>query len=308
MSLPNETLGVLVSIDHINAWIAAINANAAAISVCNARLTLETGVPISTSDQADKATLYVTPYNGNQIGLYDGSAWSVLSFSELSLDLTGYTASKPYDIFAYNNAGTVALESLIWTNDTTRATAYALQDGVKVKAGATTRRLLGSIRITAAGGKTTDSAAIRWVDNVYNQVPRQARVVPPDANWAYTTATYRQWNANAANQFDMMVSVPGRVLELNLLASPSNTSAAVELTIAIGADATNVPATGPSAATIASLAGQGRGAIRACLAPVPAVGRHYYAMIEYSTATGTTTWFGTDVLPGYVGLDGVWWC
>ena len=88
------------------------------------RLTLESGVPVSTTDQADKVTLYYTPYVGNKISLYDGvSAWSTVTFAELSLDISAYTASKPYDIWIYNNAGTATLDSTVWTNATTRATA-----------------------------------------------------------------------------------------------------------------------------------------------------------------------------------------
>jgi hypothetical protein len=116
-----------------------------------ARLTLETGVAVSTTDQADKATLYLTPYKGCQIATYDGvSAWSVIELTaDLSLDISGYTASKPYDIWVYDNGGTLTLDSTIWTNTTTRATALALQNGVYVKTGATTRRYIGTIYMDA---------------------------------------------------------------------------------------------------------------------------------------------------------------
>jgi hypothetical protein len=65
---------------------------------------LESGVPISSTDQAAKTTLYFTPYNGNSISLYDGSEWDLFSFSELSLSLSGYTSNTNYDIFIYNNS------------------------------------------------------------------------------------------------------------------------------------------------------------------------------------------------------------
>ena len=78
------------------------------------RLTLESGVPISTTDQTDKTTLYYTPYLGNSISLYTSSVWETLTFSELSLNISAYTASKPYDIWAYDNAGVVALDSTVF--------------------------------------------------------------------------------------------------------------------------------------------------------------------------------------------------
>jgi len=56
------------------------------------RLTLETGVPISTSDQVDKTTVYFTPFMGNQIALYDGtSAWATWEFAEKSFAVAGVT-------------------------------------------------------------------------------------------------------------------------------------------------------------------------------------------------------------------------
>jgi len=132
------------------------------------RLTLESGVPVSSTDQADKTTLYYTPYVGETIALYDGSSsWTLINFAELSLDISGFTASKPYDIFCYNNSGTPALEGLVWTDGSTRATALTMQD----KAGATTRRYLGTIYMAAAQ-KCDDSVAARYVWNMYNQVPR----------------------------------------------------------------------------------------------------------------------------------------
>lgn len=139
--------------------------------VCNGRLTLESGVAVSSTDQANKVTLYFTPYNGNEISLFDGTNWIRYSFAELSLAVGAYTASKPYDIWAYDNAGSVALASTVWTNGTTRATALALQDGIYVKTGATGYRYLGTIYIDA-GQKCQDTIIKRFVWNYNNQSPR----------------------------------------------------------------------------------------------------------------------------------------
>ena len=46
-------------------------------AVCDFRLTLETGVPVSTTNQSAKTTLYAALYKGNSIGLYNGSAWNI---------------------------------------------------------------------------------------------------------------------------------------------------------------------------------------------------------------------------------------
>lgn len=136
------------------------------------RLTLETGVPVSSTDQADKVALYYTPYVGKTIALYDGSsAWTLITFPQLSLDISGFTASKLYDVFCYNNSGTATLEGLVWTDDATRATALTFQDGVLVKTGATTRRYLGTIYMQA-DQKCDDTVTNRGVWNMYNREKR----------------------------------------------------------------------------------------------------------------------------------------
>ena len=147
----------------------AVHINLATNDIVDGRLTLESGVAVSTTDQTSKTTLYYTPYNGNYISLYDGTDWKLYAFSELSLSLSGYAANTNFDIFAYNNAGVVTLESLSWTNDTTRATSLTTQDGVYVKSGATTRRYIGTIRTTGTTGQCEDSTDRRFVWNYYNQ-------------------------------------------------------------------------------------------------------------------------------------------
>lgn len=112
--------------------------------VNNFRLTLTTGVAVTTSDVVNAQTIYCTPFNGNKISLYNGTSWDTLTSSEFSLSLGTLTNKKPYDVFCYANSGVPTLEFLVWTSDTARATALTLQDGVLVKSGALTRKYLGT--------------------------------------------------------------------------------------------------------------------------------------------------------------------
>lgn len=134
------------------------------------RLTLTSGTPVTTSNVTAAGTLYYTPYLHDKIALYDGTRWRVYTFTEISLALT-LTSGKNYDVFLYDNSGTLTLElSAAWTNDTTRADAITRQNGVWVKSGATTRRWLGTIR--ASGTNTTeDSDSKRYVWNYASRVP-----------------------------------------------------------------------------------------------------------------------------------------
>ena len=180
---------------------------------CNGRLTLESGVPFSTTDQSAKTTLYFTPYKGNKISLYDGSAiWNTLSFTELSITLAGLTASKPYDVFCYNNAGTATLELLVWTNATTRATALTTQNGVLVKSGATTRRYLGTIYINSSGGQTDATTVKRYVWNYYNRLQRSLIVTEATAH-TYNGAARKWNNSDTGNLLEYIVGyVEGSVM------------------------------------------------------------------------------------------------
>ena len=81
--------------------------------------------------------------------------------------MIGLTASRVYDVFGYLNSGTLALELLIWTDATNRATALAYQDGVLIKSGNATRRYLGTIYINSTGGQTEDTEIQRFVWNYY---------------------------------------------------------------------------------------------------------------------------------------------
>ena len=158
----------------------------------NGRLTLESGEPVSTTDQTAKTTLYFTPYKGNQVSVYNGTNWSVKTLSEISLSLSGYAADTNFDIFVYDNAGTLTLESAAWTDDTTRATALTTQDGIYVKSGATTRRYIGTIRTIGTTGQCEDSESKRFVWNYYNRVDRSL-LAEKQSPHSYTSATKRPW-------------------------------------------------------------------------------------------------------------------
>lgn len=252
------------------------------------RLTLTTGVPVTTADVTAATTIYYTPYQGNTIRLYDGSAWAQYTFSELSSSLSGLTANLPYDVWVYSNSGTPALELLAWTNGTTRATALTTQDGVYVKTGATTRRYVGTICITGTTGQCEDSYAKRFVWNAYHRVRRPMRVVETTNTWTYTTATWRQANAAAGNQLALVCGIAGDSVFVVAQANSQQGAATVRVT-GIGADSTAAYAgiTGTTGTTTSSQT-------TAYLSTIPAEGYHYYAWLEYSVANDTTTWLGDD--------------
>lgn len=185
----------------------------------------------------------------------------------------------------------VSLELLSWTNDSTRATALATQNGVPVKSGDATRRLVGTIYTTATNA-TEDSNASRYVANVYNVVPRRLFRCPGynnnAANTSYTisTTTFTEVNGGSPNgRVNFLTPLPGFVS--NVFASVIViTSASAGANAGIGLDGTtDIKAMGQtnnvSYLQTFGLATGYNGA---------AVGKHSWVLCGYSQA-GTATFF-----------------
>jgi hypothetical protein len=253
------------------------------------RLSLTTAVPVTTSDVVAASTIYLVPYTGNKIALYSSGVWQNIVSAQVSLALSGLTSGKPYDVFAYNNSGVVTLEFLVWTDDTTRATTLTRQDGVLTKSGDATRRYIGTFYTTGTT-TTEDSEAKRYLWNLRNQELRLMRVIETDGSWNYTTATWRQANADNANQLNFVTGISS-LISARLNANFSNSSASVMASAAIGYDNTT-----PIAPSVARQQGAANDQITLfAFANVLAIaGKHSLLWLEHSTASGTCTWRGAS--------------
>lgn len=275
-------------------------------SVCDFRLSLTTAVPVTTSDVTAAETVYWVPKTGNCVGLYDGTRWHIRTTAELSIDVPD--ATNCYDVFVYDNAGTATLELTAWTNETTRATALTYQDGILVKTGAVTRRYLGTFYCTTAGnGQVEDSYANRYLWNYYHRELRPMRAIDATATWDYTSGTKRQANGAATNQLNFVVGVAEDLVSAKVISTYSNSGNQVSAFVGIGLDATDTVATGcvmNNSANDATI----NNSISAELKTFTAVGKHYLAWIEWSTAANTTTWTGTNASSHYIsGIHGEIW-
>jgi hypothetical protein len=242
------------------------------------------GSPVAIANQTAKTAIYYTPYLGNQVVFPNGT---ILSFAEISTDVPATTVT-PFDIFAYSNNGTLTLTTLNWTSDTARATALAYSNGLLVKSGDSTRLYLGTGRTTTVSGQTEDSLLRRFLWNYYNRVNRLMFEVDAAASWTYTTATYRQSNANTGNKIEAVIGVSEdgilvqfqqAILAGGLITSSVNTG--------IGADSITVPSGQQSYVTGTMLAGA-----LATLETVPTIGYHYYAALETSDGSSSTFYAG----------------
>jgi hypothetical protein len=227
--------------------------------ICDGRLTLTSGTPVTTSDVTGATTVYFTPFIGNEIALYTGSMWRVYRFSEISVALGTLANASNYDIFAYDSAGVATLAiGPAWTSDTARGsgagtTELATQDGVLVNnvsisggPGAKAGRYLGSFRTTATtttedsgGGSTTQVGGRRFLYNHYSRTLRTAIVIDTTDAWSYTTATIRQANGASGNKVEYLSGVADLFIEAAALTCVFiHDSSANGARVAVGIDST----------------------------------------------------------------------
>lgn len=255
---------------------------------CNGRLTLASGQPVSTAGTSGATTLYFTPYMGNLISIYDGANWKTYQFSEVSLTDATLVTGKTYDLFAYSNSGTVAIEfSTAWTTNSSRADALAIQDGVYVKNTDKTRRYLGTVYYN--GSKLVDTTSSRRVFNYCNRRMQQLFAGTGQDSWSYAGAPW-QWSFNSATSVNTLIGIADTLLHVrfSLIAG----SAASQTDVSSGY--------GYASQTTNSVQLMGGGANPTV--PAGVVGEYYgypstigwYTLYPLETTTGTATTFYGD--------------
>lgn len=259
------------------------------------RVTGTSGAPVS--DTANATSIYFTPFKGNAIALYNGTTWNILTFSEITVPLTGLAAGV-YDVFAYDNAGSVAVELLVWTNSTTRATAIVKQNGVDCKSGQTSRRLIATIRLTATG-TTQDTVGQRLIVNVNNRVERILRARDTTNAAIYTTAVWQEYLAG---------STPGVTRVETVIPLANEYSCSLKFTtgffannnasiasISIGANSSSAPSASSFVAASSINTSNDQMAVTTFLEENPsAVGACDYRALHRGNGSGNITWLGDN--------------
>lgn len=271
----------------------AANTSAPAIGedkLFQGRLTLTSGTAVTTTDVTAAETVYLTPFRGNAIDLYDNSAtrWVRVLFGEISVDVPD--ATQMNDVFVYLSSGVLTLETVAWTNTTTRATALTTQNGALVKSGSTNKRYVGSFYATTAGnGQTEDSAANRLLFNYYNRVKRFGSA-SFTANRTTASTSYVEVNTEIRNQFVVGVTEDAVQATVSSFGVSNNTNGDGSAT-SVGFDGTTAEDTAfsfsnPAAETL------NVGASVAPISKFVAVGLHYATLLGRAIAGGTSTWTG----------------
>jgi hypothetical protein len=124
--------------DHIHAMEAPYN------GMSGFRLSNNAASPIPVSGSS--STIYIVPYDGYRISLYNGSIWvNVTLSSVLSQVVSGLAVGVPVDVFlAYTSLTNATIVQVNWANATTRATTLSLLSGVYVSSASTTQRYIGT--------------------------------------------------------------------------------------------------------------------------------------------------------------------
>ncbi len=118
--------------------------------IAQGRLTLQTGTPIPSSDLTNLGNIIYTPYNGGQLGTYNGSYWVLNTFVETTLSLTGLLQWQNYDIFGYFTGGVLTLEADAWASATATNSPTA-GSSVVINVASTTNVAVGDL-VTISGG------------------------------------------------------------------------------------------------------------------------------------------------------------
>lgn len=286
------------------------------------RLTLTAALPVLSAAVTAATTIYYTPYCGSIIPLYNSATgrFHPQVFAELTNDTTASSTGKAgpaavttnsnYDLFVWNDAGTIRLtRGPAWTSSTARGTGAGTTQISRVVGlwsntvaitngpGAGLGTYVGTVRsdgssqinwkpnpAAAAGGGN----ALLGVFNAYNRVQVGAASTDTTANWAYGTATWRPAN-NSTSQRVSYIDGLAEVYVDSQYDIVLNNGSASEATIGINRDSTT--ATPTPAVTMSS--GPGTFAVPTSVATkfVPSIGWHYLQPMEFASGAGPS-WYG----------------
>lgn len=189
--------------------------NNAIKGVVNLRISLSETSAVPNSNQLDSTNLFLHPWNGNEVALYDPDtlSWTtVAGFSGIgTFPLAPCNLSNTnYDVYVYNS-GTPALPALnvnfvAWSGNLVPPNRL-VQNGIVCKAGTPTHRFVGVVRTTSPGTSTIDLGGVIpssgnanypkiYLANFYNLYDTSSRYFfgsswdTPGASWSTTPSGY----------------------------------------------------------------------------------------------------------------------
>jgi len=293
------------------------------------RLSLASGQPVTASDMAAATSIYYVPCLGNLIPICNGTSVAYYYFSQLSLNLDAdvshlnYHAAGNYDVFIINHNGVLRLATgPIWnagatpgngrlrgigSGSTELETIYGLNlnknsmvarygNGISdtVAVPARTATYIGSFRATAAG-VATDTMRQRLLFNAYNPTLRPMFRGESVTSWNYSTLTWRQANANALNQLDVLLGLAGTSVDIEVKALVKSSAATVRTVHSgIGLNLTTNFVAGSCADIIDTDTRRVQTGAKYIGIP-SSIGFNSFTWLEIGDGNDTQTWYGAGV-------------
>jgi hypothetical protein len=291
------------------------------------RLTLTTATPILITDVTAATTIYYTPYLNGYLSLYDGTNWITTAFSELSQTLAdntkspaATTANNNYDMFVWNDAGTVrCTRGPAWSSSTTRGTGAGTTElttvnGIYMNANTVTNGpiasrglYVGTIRTNAsnqvamllapsaaAGG--TANTIYCW--NHYNRAPLSSVCRDSTNTWTYAGSpnVWQSANTSTSNRISMVIGINDCLVKgVYNVASTFGTTGLLSYA-GVGFDSTTVFTGTSGICGSAQITGQNYGYGSA----YPGIGLHFIQALESTNTGANVTFYGDNNTPTVV--------
>lgn len=302
------------------------------------RLTLVSGTPVFTTDQAGATTIYYAPYVGKYVPIYNGTAMQSYAFTASDSDTVGlsialgsnWAANTIYDVFIGLNSSTVTLcTGPAWTasgaGSSSRGTGagttqLALFKGVQTNAVSLTCRYNNTTTFTCAANQCTyvgsfiTNGSTGQIDFkfgsaasgggaaclcVYNAYNQVAQTAAVrDSVTTYTYTTASYRQANASTGNQVNFLVGLAGNAVTIVNSAQTFNSSGGVVASVGIGIDSTTANSAQIQMAAQAPASTSAVTTATYAGNPAIGFHYAARLEYSQAAGTTTWDGTGGATG----------
>lgn len=233
--LVESSTGSLISLSgSATCMIVPVVQDVVAPSAGGCRLTLSSAVPVMPSTSVTGATtVYLTPYLGAYVPVWDGGSYIAQPLSEISQATTDTTKSPAaavantcYDMLAWVDGTTLrCTRGWPWASDTSRGTGAGSAQvsnvgGLYVNAAPVTNgpaagmgTVVGTIRTNGAsqvdwapqpGAAAGGSNARVGVWNFFNRRPVTLNSRDSTGSWSYTSATARALNNSNSNRLSFV--------------------------------------------------------------------------------------------------------
>jgi hypothetical protein len=288
------------------------------------RLTLQSNTPVMTSDTTGATSVYYTPYVGNQIPIYSGSAFANNTLSQLTMTLntSNQVSGDIYDLFVFLNSSVVTIGAgPAWSSGTARGsgagtTLLTQLDGLWVNAysitltnGSTSyssipvdeATYVGSIYMTANGQTSMQltltpasggTASVVGVYNAYNRIRTTAYCRDKTSNWTYGTTSWRAADNSTSNKITFLDGLQQSPVTGDYSVLALTTVNTVGAFIGLNIDSsTTTPDIASETASAASESSASQSNVTETFYPV--LGLHYIQAVEYASGS-SAQFFGLN--------------